>query len=51
MNNSNNTNCLALTLRKEYRMVVVRNISTKIFKYSYKVILLIFALNFLKLFI
>lgn len=51
MNNSNNTNCLALTLKKEYRLVVVRNIATKIAKYSYKILLSVIALNVLKLFV
>lgn len=55
-NNINNeidttTNCLALIVRENYQIVVVKNFIKKSFKVTWKVILSIVTLNFLNLFI
>ena len=51
MENSNNTNCVALTLRKEYKMVVFRNFVVKAKKYTYRIFFSVVVLNLLKLFV
>lgn len=43
------TNCLALTVRKEYRLTVVRNVSLKLIKVSSKVLMCVIGLNILNM--
>ncbi len=43
------TNCLALTVRKEYRLTVVRNVSLKMIKVSSKVLMCVIGLNILNM--
>ncbi len=43
------TNCLALTVRKEYRLTIVRNVSLKMIKISTKVLMSILLLNLLNI--
>ena len=43
------TNCLALTVRKEYRLTNVRNVSLKMIKISTKVLMSILLLNLLNI--
>lgn len=45
------TNCLALTVRENYHMVVVKNAFKKSFRISWKVALSIFVINFLNMFL
>lgn len=45
------TNCLALTVRKNYHIVVVKNFFRKSFRISWKVALSIFTINFLNMFL
>lgn len=47
----NSTNCLALTVRKEYRITIVRNVSLKMIKISTKVLMSVIALNLLNMFV
>lgn len=44
------TNCLALTVRKNYNISIFKNTVVKTFKLSYKVIVSAFFLNLLKFF-
>ena len=46
-----NTNCLALTVQKEYKLTVAKNIMKKIFRYSWKIALSIITINFLNTFL
>lgn len=46
-----NTNCLALTVQKEYKITVVKNIMKKSFRYSWKIALSIITINFLNTFL
>lgn len=46
-----NTNCLALTIRKEYHLTVVKNVATKCIILSTKVLFSILMLNFIHLFV
>lgn len=46
-----NTNCLALTVRKEYKITVVKNMLHKGIKVSWKIALSIFVMNFLNSFL
>ncbi|MFR5683150.1 MAG: hypothetical protein ACLUD1_03610 [Clostridia bacterium] len=48
---TNTTNCLALTVKKEYKLTIFHNISTKAIELSAKVAFSIFVLNFLSLFL
>ena len=50
-NIDNTTNCLALTVRENYHMVVVKNAFKKSFRISWKVALSIFVMNFLNMFL
>lgn len=50
-NMKNSTNCLALTIRKEYRITVIKNVTVKSLKVISKVSFAIFALNFINLFV
>ncbi len=53
-NNSVNTiatNCLALTVRKEYRLTITKHFFKKSIKLSIRVALSLLSLNFLNLFI
>lgn len=43
------TNCLALTIRKEYRLTVVRNVSLKVIKVFSKVLMSVLVLNLLNI--
>lgn len=43
------TNCLALTVRKEYRLTVVRNVSLKMIKVSSKILMCVLMLNVLNM--
>lgn len=45
----NKTNCLALTVRKEYRLTVVHNVSLKLIKVSSKVLMCVIGLNILNM--
>ena len=45
------TNCLALTVRENYHMVVVKNFVRKSIRVSWKVALSIFTINFLNMFL
>lgn len=45
------SNCLALTVKKEYKLVVVKNIINKGFKVSWKIALSIITINFLNTFL
>lgn len=47
--NTQNNNCLALSIRKEYRLTVVRNAAVKMIKISSKILLSILALNIINL--
>lgn len=53
MNNDNNnefsSNCLALTIRKDYRLTVLLNIINTIKRVSFKVALNVGMLNFLNI--
>ena len=52
MNNLNRTtSCLALTVRKEHRLMVAHNIFNKSTRISFKVLLSVVVLNFIKFFI
>lgn len=46
-----NTNCLALTVKKEYKLVVIKNMVKKGLKVSWKIALSTFVMNFLKAFL
>jgi len=50
-NNEFNTNCLALTIRKDYRFTVFSNTVNTIKRVSFKVLMNFGLLNFLNLFI
>lgn len=45
------TDCLALTVRDNYHMVVIKNFFKKSFRVSWKVALSIFTINFLNMFL
>lgn len=45
------TDCLALTVRDNYHMVVIKNLFKKSFRVSWKVALSIFTINFLNMFL
>lgn len=45
------TNCLALMVKEEYKMTVVKNVVTKSIKVSWKIALNILIINFLNLFL
>lgn len=45
------TNCLALTVKENYHMVVIKNFFKKGFRVSWKVGLGIFTINFLNMFL
>ena len=47
--NTQKNNCLALSIRKEYRLTVVRNAAVKMIKISSKILLSILALNIINL--
>lgn len=44
-------NCLALTVKKDYNLSIVKNVVVKAFKNVWKIALSIFTLNFLKFFL
>lgn len=46
-----NTNCLALTVQKEYKLTVAKNIMRKSLRYSWKIALSIITINFLNTFL
>ena len=43
-------NCLALTVKKDYNLSVVKNVVLKTFKNAWRIALSIFTLNFIKFF-
>lgn len=45
------TNCLALTVRKEYRLTIAQNVVKKTKRLSLKIALSMFTLNFLNMFL
>lgn len=45
------TDCLALTVRENYHIVVVKNFFKKSFRVSWKVALSMFTINFLNMFL
>ena len=47
---TDNTNCLALTVRKEYRLALARNLFDKTTTITWKIGLGIIVLNFLNMF-
>lgn len=47
----NTTNCLALTIKKDYKLIAVKNIFIKTLKISWKVIISTLTLNFIKFFL
>lgn len=47
--NTQKNNCLALSIRKEYRLTVVKNVAVKMVKVSSKILLSILALNIINL--
>lgn len=49
--NSGVTNCLDLTIKKDYSLSVVKNIAIKALKTTWKVAVSLFTLNFLKFFL
>ena len=55
IDNENNiiepTNCLALTVVKEYKLTVVKNVFKKSFKLTWKIALSIITMNFLNTFL
>lgn len=44
-------NCLALTVKKDYNLSIVKNVVVKAFRNVWKIALSIFTLNFLKFFL
>lgn len=50
-NIDNTTNCLALAVKEDYHIIVVKNFLRKSFRVSWKVTLSIFAINFLGFFL
>lgn len=48
-NNEFNTNCLALTIRKDYRLTVTRNVLNAVKRVSLKVLVNFGMLNFLSI--
>ena len=48
---TDNTNCLALTVRKEYRLALARNLCDKGTTLTWKIGLSIIVLNFLNMFL
>ncbi|CDD16196.1 MAG: hypothetical protein ACLUF5_01425 [Clostridia bacterium] len=48
---TDNTNCLALTVRKEYRLALARNLFDKGTTLTWKIGLSIIVLNFLNMFL
>lgn len=49
--NSEVVNCLALTLKKDYNLSIVKNVVIKTFKNTWRVAISFFTLNFLKFFL
>ncbi len=47
----NAVNCLALTVKKDYNLSIVKNVMLKTLKNAWKIALSIFTLNFLKFFL
>lgn len=45
------TNCLALTVRKEYRLTIVKNITTKSLQIASKILCAVIILNVMNLFV
>ncbi len=45
------SNCLALTVKEEYRIVVIKNVFKKSFRISWKIALSIITINFLNTFL
>lgn len=50
-NIDNTTNCLALTVKENYHLVVVKNAFKKSCRVSWKVAVSIFVINFLNMFL
>lgn len=48
-NNEFNTNCLSLTIRKDYRLTILSNTARSIKRVSFKVLINIAMLNFLSI--
>lgn len=49
--NSEVSNCLALTVQKDYSLSIVKNVVVKTLRSAWKIALSIFTLNFLKFFL
>lgn len=49
--NSDIVNCLALTVQKDYSLAIAKNVVLKALKSTWKIVLSIFTLNFLKFFL
>ena len=50
-NDAPEPNCLALTVKKDYNLVIAKNVVLKTLKSTWKIVLSIFTLNFLKFFL
>ena len=48
--NSNTTNCLALTIQKDHKLVAVKNVFLRTIRMSWKVIVTTITLTLIKLF-
>ncbi len=49
--NEETVNCLALTVQKDYRLCVVKNVFLKTLKTTWKIAISVITLNFLKFFL
>lgn len=49
--NADIVNCLALTVQKDYSLAIAKNVVIKALKSTWKIVLSIFTLNFLKFFL
>lgn len=50
LKDSNTSNCLALTIKKEYKLVAIKNVFIHSLKVTWKVIVSTVTLHFLKIF-
>ena len=51
INENSQTNCLALTIRKDYNLIIAKNFITTTGRISWKIVLSTFVLNFLRMFL
>ena len=50
LENSNTTNCLALTIQKDHKLVAIKNVFLRTIRMSWKVIVTTITLTLIKLF-